>query len=137
MKKLTIFTLALCIVFALAACGVGDELPATGTYVVDEGYDTSEGLPQLKPFITLNAEEGRFTFTYDPLSSYANIGHFTVEGDVVTAVTDDGEYTFLFRIEGEDRVSFIADGSSELKLVDESLVIPVLDGTVFEKVTQE
>ncbi len=88
------------------------------------------------PFIRLHLQEDRtFTFVYDPLSSYSNYGHYTIENDILTAITDDGRYQFCFEILDEETLIFLAAMSSDVTPTDERLVEPVKDGSVFQLIT--
>lgn len=52
------------------------------------------------PSLTLDPENGRFSFSYDFLSSYYIAGTYEIEGDTLTAVTDRGTRSFTFEILG-------------------------------------
>jgi hypothetical protein len=54
------------------------------------------------PYVRIS--DGGFTFTYNFLSSYMPIGTYTIEDDMLTMVTDDKEYQFVFRVDGDTLV---------------------------------
>lgn len=139
MKKLTIFALVLCMLFVFAACGDGEIAPKSGTYVAGEGYSMSEtGIPALKPFITLNADEGTFTFTFDPLSSYLPVGTYTVTEGLLTAKTSDGQYTYNFDVVDEGTLRFNSEGSSDITYSSMDVAVyNVAHGTTFVSTTAE
>lgn len=55
-----------------------------------------------------------FTFTHDSLAAYLSVGSFTLDGDTLTAATDDGRYTYVFRLTDDDTLTFVPEGSSLL-----------------------
>ena len=77
-------------------------------YVYEESDDV------VKPIITLFGDN-KCSFTFSALSSYLGIGTYTIEDDFFVLNTDDGLYTYTFKIEGEDmdRLIFVADKSSD------------------------
>ena len=42
--------------------------------------------------------------SFSMLSSYAGIGEYTIQDDTLTLKTDDGLYTFIFRMVGDTLV---------------------------------
>ena len=134
MKKLAIFTLILCMLFVFAACDSGPVEPSSGTYVAGEGYSIAEtGIPALKPYITLNAENNTFTFTFDPMSSYLPVGTYTVAEGLLTAKTDDGKFTYNFDVVDKNTLRFNSEGSSEITYSNlEVAILNVGHGTTFE-----
>ena len=44
---------------------------------------------------------GHFSMSFSILSSYAGIGEYTIQDDILTLKTDDGLYTFIFRMVGD------------------------------------
>jgi len=76
------------------------------------GYIESEEV--VKPSIIL-FEDNKCQFTFSAYSSYSGIGTYTIEDDFLILNTSDGNYTYTFRIEGDDmdRLIFLAEKSSE------------------------
>lgn len=77
-------------------------------------------------------EDGRFSFSFDILSSYLNCGTYQVEDGILTAVTDDGLYHFAFK-EEDGRYLFVEGESSDVTLIDPRVGIEVTDGAVFAR----
>lgn len=85
--------------------------------------DSSDDLS--KPSVMLH-RNGEFNMNFSVLSSYSGFGYYTVHGDLLILCTDDGQYTYVFRIE-ESSIVFDAKASSKTLHMAE---IP--DGAVFE-----
>lgn len=75
-------------------------------------------------------DDDTFGFSYDVLSSYYPNGTYKIENDRLKAVTDDGEHTYVFQIDGE-RYIFLQDESSDVTLIDRGIGAPVTDKAVF------
>lgn len=139
MKKL--FALLSICLLLLTGCGtVGDTESAADTATADaedsvvvynmvmpDDYE----LPV--PTLTLDEKNKIFTFPYDLLSSYLPYGTYEIENDLLTATTEDGEYTYLFKIKDENTLEFIEDGSSEIKFIDNNTDVEIYDGAQFRK----
>lgn len=110
----------------LAGCAARAVAPRDGVYRMSA---PPEALTV--PALFLDAEAGRFSFGFDPLSSYLPIGSCEQDGPVLACRTDDGRYTYLFRVVNETTLAFIAEGSADVTLIDERAGEPVLDGSVF------
>ena len=114
-----------------AGCSGGDTSDAavnSGTYVIDS--DAAEG--SFLPSITLDETEQSYHIVYDPLSATYIGGTYATDGDVITCKTIDGDNTYLFRIGDENTLTFIQNGSSDLKPALEEFTVPVTDGSVFK-----
>lgn len=85
------------------------------------------------PSLCLNEEERTFSFGYDLLSSYLPYGTYEIEDGILTARTGDGKYQYLFRVMEDGSLAFIEEGSSEVRLTDIRLGIPVEDGAKFKR----
>lgn len=71
------------------------------------------GLP-INPNITLY-DNDMFTFVFSPLSSYLGMGHYVLDDNTLTLNTDDGNFTYVFRVDpAEDVLIFDADKSSDM-----------------------
>ncbi len=53
------------------------------------------GLPSVK--IT----DENISFSYDVLSSYLPVGTYTIKNDILTMITDDGRYKYVFVVNGD------------------------------------
>lgn len=84
----------------------------------------------MSPFIDFDTKKNTFSFHYDFLSSYYAHGNFTVNDDKVVAKTDNGKYTYVFRIKNDDTIVFIQEGSSEIDIIDEKAP-QVINGSEF------
>lgn len=97
-------------------------------YIPMQGIE--EGKDFYTPTLTLS-EDRRFGFFYDVLSSYLSIGSYTIEDDILLAVTDDGLYHFSFRIKDDDTLVFMVADSSQIKIRDQRFGIELGDGAEF------
>lgn len=102
----------------------GKESIKTYTLVSDE---TDLPLPTL----TLDQEEGTFSFAYDVLSSYLAVGTYEINGDKVELTTEDGTFHYTFYSADEDTLRFSADESSDVQLTDNRIGAVITDGAVF------
>ena len=91
-----------------------DTVDASEDIVIERIYVYEESDDVVKPIITLLGDN-KCSFTFSALSSYLGIGTYTIEDDFFVLNTDDGLYTYTFKIEGEDmdRLIFVADKSSD------------------------
>ena len=102
----------------------GKESIKTYTLVSDE---TDLPLPTL----TLDQEEGTFSFAYDVLSSYLAVGTYEINGDKGELTTEDGTFHYTFYSADEDTLRFSADESSDVQLTDNRIGAVITDGAVF------
>ena len=91
-----------------------DTVDTSEDIVIKRIYVYEESDDVVKPIITLLGDN-KCSFTFSALSSYLGIGTYTIEDDFFVLNTDDGLYTYTFKIEGEDmgRLIFVADKSSD------------------------
>ena len=91
-----------------------DTVDTSEDIVIERIYVCEESDDVFKPIITLLGDN-KCSFTFSALSSYLGIGTYTIEDDFFVLNTDDGLYTYTFKIEGEDmdRLIFVADKSSD------------------------
>lgn len=68
----------------------------------------------MAPHLTLNTVTKTFAFVSSMLSSYFPMGTYEITGDVLTATTDDGTQTYLFKVIDNNTLRFIQKGSSEV-----------------------
>ena len=126
MKK-ALWFLIISVLVIVPLCGCGDN----AHYGLSEGTYTasvSEEVP-FPPRVTFNLSDDTFTFSYDALSSYLAYGTFEISDGRIIAKTDDGKYTYLFRIRDNDTIVFVAEGSSEIVMIQGEP--SVVDGTEF------
>lgn len=124
MKKSIILMLIL-IVLSSAIVGCSRDSKTTEQYVPAGTYVMQESEEPIKPSISLK-DDNRFTFTYSALSSYLPIGSYEVDNGVLTLITDDGKYTYIFAIK-DNTLIFNATESSEI-----SSYVDLPDGSVFK-----
>ena len=86
------------------------------------------------PTLTLDQEEGTFSFSYDVLSSYLAVGTYGINGDKVELTTEDGTFHYTFYSADEDTLRFSADESSDVQLTDNRIGAVITDGAVFSAV---
>lgn len=86
------------------------------------------------PTLTLDQEEGTFSFSYDVLSSYLAVGTYETNGDKVELTTEDGKFYYTFYSADEDTLRFSADESSDVQLIDNRIGAVITDGAVFSAV---
>lgn len=113
--------------------GVTDSLAANETSGEDElvfRYKVRPGDDlYCTPAVTLNYKDKTFSFSYDVFSSYLSYGTFSEENGKITAVTDDGWYTYIFEVKDEDTIAFVGAGSSAIIMTEGEPVIK--DGSEF------
>lgn len=88
------------------------------------------------PYLELNKEQNTFQFHVCALSSYLIYGTYTIEDNILKAVTHDGKYHYQFQINGETSYIFMSEHSSSLGNWDDKLkqIAPeIIDGTEFCK----
>lgn len=98
-------------------------------YGVSEGTYAVSPEDPFSPRITFDLHKYRFTFDYNPLSSYLNTGTIELDGRI-TATTDDGKYTYIFEVVDNDTIRFVQKGSSVI--VSRLEGNPIADGTEFK-----
>lgn len=75
-------------------------------------------------------DSGEFRFTFSPLSSYIGDGKYTMENDLLTLETSDGDFTYVFRVK-DDTIVFDGSASS-----GQTWYSGITDGAVLQ-MTQE
>ena len=103
----------------------------SGPYHHGEHHGGHHGNGMYVPSFSVDEDNQTFIFSYDPLSSYAAGGTYSIEDGILTAVTNDGKYQYRFRIREDGTMTFIQDGSSKIQVTDEKTAVPVTDGAVF------
>lgn len=126
MNKTIFAGILLCIVsFILSGCNGNTYGITSGTY---EMVDSEENV--FTPYLTLDLEDKTFTFTFDVLSSYGNIGSIKFNKGNLICKTDDNKNTFIFKVENNNTLKFDATQSSSTTTVDDHIAVP--DETEFK-----
>lgn len=129
MKKIFVLLIILTLTLSLfTACNNKTTELKMGryTFVLKEKNEIPD---VMLPYITLNDKQ--FTFFYDSLSSYLNIGTYKITDDILILTTSDEKYTYSFKIDG-DSLIFIEDKSDSVGLIDKRLGVQVIDGSEFK-----
>lgn len=141
MKKLSIFLL----LFILLLSGCSPEETAKrreswNTFLDTPLYANHSGIYTMRtentdstfiPSLNLDMKNKKFTFSYDPLSSYLPAGTVTPKGGELIMTTDDGKYTYTFRIVNTRVLRFLKDKSSNVELSYEDYGTQVEDLSLF------
>ncbi|WP_313134319.1 hypothetical protein [Anaerocolumna sp.] len=94
-----------------------------GSYYME--VDTESGI---SPFVMIS--ENQISFTYDLLSNHLSLGNYSIEGDILTMTTYDGNEKYVFQIDG-DTLIFLENSSSLIKLKNENPEVKVTDKAKF------
>ncbi|MBR6528176.1 MAG: hypothetical protein IKT45_09600 [Lachnospiraceae bacterium] len=94
--------------------------------VPEDSEESTLGIPTL-----ILKSKHEFQFSYDMLSSYLPYGMYTIRGNILTAITYDGQYQYRFEIINGDTLRFLQDGISDVSLIDERLGTAIHDGDLF------
>lgn len=94
-----------------------------GRYIMEHGEEWELFVPTVRFY-----KNQEFSFNWSLLSSYYAFGTYEIKDDNVILKTDDGEYQYTFRLDGEFLV-FDQEHSSEVKTYEGDL--EVADGAVF------
>lgn len=108
-----------------------DDLLAGEYEMFNPDWEKYIGIPRL----SLD-KDGRFSFSYDSLSSYLSYGEYDLDSDKLSAVTDDGKYHYVFkRVDDGSLLIFDAKNSSDVTRIDAEFSIdaPIEDGSIFVK----
>ncbi len=128
LKKL--LSIVFCVLIPLTAlCACKDDTVygiSSGAYVLQSETDTP-----INPTISFDIKDKTFSFTYDPLSSYLSYGSFEITNGKIKAKTDDGKYTYIFKIIDNDKICFVEKGSSKITMTPQSTPPSVSDGAKF------
>lgn len=125
--KRTWVILIILLVLLLTACNSNNEKTTVkvGTYVLEQ----TETIGALLPYV--NITDNDISFTYDCISSYCPHGTYTIEDDILTMITDENQYKYVFQVD-EDKLIFQKNKSSEVNLTDGRLVINLTDNAIFK-----
>lgn len=136
---LVILAIAACI--AAAVCFLTDpKADADPPTLRDGTYQMEKGDWLIAPRLAISSTEtdAQFHLLLDPVSSYANVGTYTVEGQTLVCKTADGMKTFRFRI-AEDGTLRLVTGKSVpiLARTQENEVRALKNGAAFHLVSAE
>lgn len=102
-------------------------------FVFSEGsavYTYTDSTDYIKPYFALK-DNNRFVFMHSPLSSYYAQGEFHLSDTRLIMKTDDGEKTYIFKVDGD---KYVFDAANSAKMPNYNVTgTPVPDGAVFEK----
>lgn len=101
-----------------------------GTYVLEQIRTKSV----VAPSVTIDKDN--ISFSYDLLSSYLAVGHYTIEKDLLTMKTNDENYTYVFEIYGNQLI-FKENKSSEVKLIDEEFGVKITNNSKFKLIDEQ
>ena len=130
MKKTFGLAILLICIIALVGCSETGNTIISGRYQMNISSENEFNIP----YITFNAEENTFVFTMDLLSSYSGLGDFSIDDNIITAVTyDDEPNTYIFEIIDNDTLSFNVNQSSKLLIIDENIAMSANENITFIK----
>lgn len=120
--------LAVCLAAVLLLCGCGQSGKEAdlqeGMYVEQSGEVSGSSL-----YFCFYPQEQ--TFRYGGIAvSYFVSGSYTLGEGTITAVTEDGENTYIFRLIDDETIAFVSEGSSEIYSLSTSSLIE--DGALFK-----
>lgn len=103
-----------------------------------KAYSFTDSVDSMAPTVLLSEADGTFQFTYSVLSSSIAYGQYELTDKTLTLRNDDGESTYVFRVQGD---SFVFDASKSSKIPKyrysanaDAAECPVPDGAVFAPV---
>lgn len=151
MRKFFIVTAAVVTMLMGVGCGNKEEAVSSGRYAMgtvkgsveassDMSMDSvadSEDDIMFIPYITLDTEEKTFMFSMDSMGSDIPFGEYTIKGDVLTATTDDGKYTYKFKIVDKTHLEYMEEGSSPIGYIEEGISVNAEDGVLFGCTAEE
>ncbi|MDO5591146.1 MAG: hypothetical protein Q4F98_08875 [Lachnospiraceae bacterium] len=86
----------------------------------------------LVPRIELDKNKGTFFIEHDILASTVIGGTYKIKKNILLAETEDKKSVYQFKIIDGKSLKFIQDNSSEIKLTDKTVGIPITDGSIFK-----
>jgi hypothetical protein len=127
MKRVSIILIMALLLSFLTACSTSNNTTTLkdGIYLLEHtGVKTV-----LFPSVTIS--DDNITFTYDFLSSYLPIGTYKIKDNILTMITDDGKYKYVFQVDG-DKLLFKENESSMINLIDDRFGIKITDNAEFK-----
>ncbi len=83
------------------------------------------------PKLSINTNDGTFTFVYDLLSSYLPAGTFEIQNGKLIADTLDGMYRYVFNVVNDNELRFNEKESDKIKVTNEDLSYEIAHGSSF------
>jgi hypothetical protein len=113
----------------LTACNSNNDTTTIkdGTYILEQKETETETV--ILPNVTISNND--ISFTYDYLSSYLPYGTYTIEGDMLTMITNDRKYKYVFYVDG-DKLIFQKNESSRVNLTDDRIGVKIADKAEFK-----
>ncbi len=127
MKRTWINMIMVLILLFLTACNSNNHTTTVkyGTYVLEQIGTEAVAFPK----VTISGDD--ILFTYDGLSSYLPFGTYTIENDILTMITNDRKYKYVFQIDG-DKLVFQENESAKVNLTDNRFGIKITDNSEFK-----
>jgi len=127
MKRASGSLIMVLVLLFLISCNYSNDTTTVrnGTYILEQTGTEAFLYPQ----VTIS--DDNISFTYDSLSSYLPVGVYTIEENILTMVTNDGLYKYVFQIDG-DKLIFHKNESSKVKLTDDRIGIKITDNAEFK-----
>ena len=110
MKRMSRVIISIFVLIFCTSCSAESTI-REGTYLLQGQEESIAILPRV------NIDGENIMFSYDLLSSYANIGGFIIDKNKLIMTTCDNRYTYVFEID-EDSLYFLEDESSNVSLTD-------------------
>ena len=129
MRRKVYLYLALILLVVLYGCGERTH-PGTGTYVLDKPNINDNGGIMI-PYIEINSDDNTFYFFFDMASSNAYVGNYEWKNNQLVLKTFEGEYTYVFDVVDQYKLSFKEKSSDSVKLIDKNMGIQIEDGDLF------
>lgn len=117
------------VVLVIATSIIGCSLSKTASIEIGNYILKTVNEEIVPPKIVIS--EDTFTFTYDSLSSYMNVGTYSIEKNMLTLTTDDGRYHYTFKIH-DNTLVFESENSSSVEPIDERMGLEIKDGDIFQ-----
>jgi len=132
MKKRLVYLIMYLCLFFVTSCNSNNEIITVkdGTYFLEQ-IDQEEVM--VRP--SVNISGNNISFSYDMLSSYLSVGTYTIEKDVLTMITDDEKYKYVFQIDG-NKLIFLKNESSEVDLIDERFGVNIPNNAEFKLIKE-
>lgn len=127
MKRTRVSLIMVWIFLFLTACNSNNDTATIkdGTYVLEQ-IDTET---VILPSITISDDD--ISLTYDYLSSYLPFGTYKIEDNILTMITNDRKYKYVFQV-GGDKLIFQKNGSAKVNLTDDRIGIKIADKAEFK-----
>lgn len=133
MKKCISFITVLFCILILMACNKSDTSVITsGSYTMGLSQEQQNN-EKIAPTISIDTKQKSFIFCYDVLSSYMNIGKYEINDNILTCITSNNKYHYVFEIIDENTLCFVEEQSSKITIFDTTFGVVPQNGAVFKK----